>query len=494
MELALQLNPKSTEPLYQQLYSALRQKILAGVLDAGMKLPSTRGLSDRLGVSRNTVSIAYDQLISEGYLEPSRGSGTYVSKQLPDDLLQTDDSQTPRKKNGSKQLHGELGELGKLLADEGRYEAKNTGSLFPFRHGRPDYPSFPLRTWRRILFRHYRSLQSDVLDYSFDSRGYGPLREAIVGYLGRARAVQCTSDEIVIVNGSQQALDLIARILLNPGDRVAVEDPGYLGARRAFLASGASLQPVPLDDSGIDLQKLARLRNIRMAYVTPSHQFPAGSMLSLSRRLELLDWANRQKAWLIEDDYDSEYRYEGRPVPALQALDESGCVIYVGTFSKVLYPALRIGYLVVPEALVPIFRRAKWLNDRQSPMLEQYALADFIKAGYLERHIRKMRRLYDRRRRVLVESLRKEFGHNVEIRGENAGMHVLIRFKSKWSDAEMIRRAAEHDVHLLSSAEYYLLKPRRGEFIFGYANLPDSKIREGIQRLGKALAPGVSRG
>ena len=489
MELNLQLNPKSSVSLYHQLYTALRQKILSGVLDAGMKLPSTRGLSDRLGISRNTVSIAYDQLMSEGYLDASRGSGTYVSKQLPDDLMQADDSQIS-KKHGSKQLHGELGKLGKLLKEEGRYEAKNTPILFPFRHGRPDYPSFPLRTWRRILFRHYRTLQSDVLDYTFDSRGHAPLREAIVGYLGRARAVRCDADQIVIVNGSQQALDLIARVLLNSGDRVAVEDPGYLGARRAFLASEASLQPVPLDDFGIDLEKLSRLRNIRMAYVTPSHQFPAGNVLPLSRRLELLDLAKRQKFWLIEDDYDSEYRYEGRPIPALQGLDESGCVIYVGTFSKVLYPALRIGYLVIPEALVPIFRKAKWLNDRQSPMLEQYALADFIKDGHLERHIRKMRRLYDRRRGVLVDSLRKEFGDNVEIRGENAGMHVLIRFKSKLSDAEMIRRAADHDVNLLSSADYYLLKPRRGEFIFGYANLPDSKIREGIHRLGIALHPG----
>lgn len=490
MELALQLNPKSSEPLYQQLYKALRQKILSGVLDAGMKLPSTRVLSDRLGISRNTVSIAYDQLISEGYLEPSRGSGTYVTKQLPDDLMQTDDSQVNRK-NRSEQLHGELGKLGKLLAGEGRYEAKNNSTLFPFRHGRPDYPSFPLRTWRRILFRHYRELESDVLDYTFDARGYAPLREVLVRYLGRARAVRCDADQIVIVNGSQQALDLIARVLLNSGDRVAVEDPGYLGSRRAFLASGASLQPVALDDFGIDLEKLGRLRNIRMAYVTPSHQFPAGSVLPLSRRLELLDWAKRQKAWLIEDDYDSEYRYEGRPIPALQGLDESGCVIYVGTFSKVLYPALRLGYLVIPEALVPIFRKAKWLNDRQSPMLEQYALVDFIKGGHLERHIRKMRRLYDRRRGVLVESLRKEFGEKVEIRGENAGMHVLIRFKSKMSDAEMIRRAADHDVNLLSSAEYYLLKPRRGEFIFGYANLPESKIREGIHRLSTALRFGV---
>ncbi len=486
MELALQLNPKSSEPLYQQLYKALRQKILSGVLDAGIKLPSSRSLSDRLGISRNTVSIAYDQLISEGYLEPSRGSGTYVSKQLPDDLMQTDGS-TINRKNGSKQLHGELGKLGKVLAEESRYEAKNNTTLFPFRHGRPDYPSFPLRTWRRILFRHYRTLQSDVLDYTFDARGYAPLREMIVRYLGRARAVRCDADQIVIVNGSQQALDLIARVLLSSGDRVAVEDPGYLGARRAFLASGASLQPVALDDFGIDLEKLARLRKIRMAYVTPSHQFPAGSVLPLSRRLELLDWAKRQKAWLIEDDYDSEYRYEGRPIPALQGLDESGCVIYVGTFSKVLYPALRLGYLVIPEALVPIFRKAKWLNDRQSPMLEQYALADFIKDGHLERHIRKMRRLYDRRRRVLVESLRKEFGDDAEIRGENAGMHVLIRFKSKMNDAEMIRRAADHDVNLLSSVEYYLLKPRRGEFIFGYANLSESKIREGIQRLSAAL-------
>ena len=325
------------------------------------------------------------------------------------------------------------------------------------------------------------------MDYTSDSRGHLPLREAIARYLGRSRAVRCTAAQIVIVNGSQQALDLIARVLLNVGDRVAVEDPGYMGARLAFQAAGASLQPVTLDDSGIEVVRLARLKKIRFVYVTPSHQFPAGQILSLTRRLELLEWAKRNKSWIIEDDYDSEYRYEAKPIPALQGLDESSSVIYVGTFSKVLYPALRIGYLVIPESLVPVFARAKFLTDRQTPLLEQFALADFIDEGYLERHIRKTRKLYNSRRQILADALKKGFGKKVEIHGGNAGMHVLIRFKLKINDSEIIRRAAENQVNLVSARPYYLKDAPSGEFVFGYANLPESKIREGVQRLVKCL-------
>jgi GntR family transcriptional regulator/MocR family aminotransferase len=482
MELAIQLNTKSIEPLYSQLYLALRQRILSGLLSPGQKLPSTRGLAESLGISRTTVSLSYDQLISEGYVEPSEGSGTYVSKQLPEELLQPSKTEAQ-----SNKLHSGLSTLGEDLAEQGPYETQVQTALFPFRHGRPDYSVFPLRRWRRILFRHCRSLQPQILDYTSDSRGHLPLRQAISRYLGRSRAVRCNANQIVIVNGSQQALDLIARVLLNVGDRIAVEDPGYLGARLAFQAAGASLLPVALDDSGIEVVRLSRLKNIRFVYVTPSHQFPAGQILSLARRLELLEWGKRNKSWIIEDDYDSEYRYEGKPIPALQGLDESASVIYVGTFSKVLYPALRIGYLVIPETLVPIFARAKFLTDRQTPLLEQYALADFIDEGYLERHIRKTRKLYNTRRQVLTEALKKGFGNKVEIHGGNAGMHVLIRFKLKLNDNEIVRRAAENDVYLLSARAYYLKDAPSGEFIFGYANLQEAKIREGVQRLGRAL-------
>ncbi|HSE39209.1 MAG TPA: PLP-dependent aminotransferase family protein [Acidobacteriota bacterium] len=483
MELAIPLNPRSSDPLYAQLYEALRQKILSGLLPPGQKLPSTRALADSLNISRTTVSLSYEQLISEGYLEPSAGSGTYVSRQLPEELLQPENQVIHPASN----FHSELSALGKKLAEQGIYDTPPHPGVVPFRHGRPDYTVFPLRTWRRILFRHCRTLQPEIMDYVSDSRGYLPLREAISKYLGRSRAVHCNADQIVIVNGSQQGLDLVARVLLNSKDRVAVEDPGYLGARVAFNAAGAVLQPVPLDDAGIQLVRLARLKNIRCLYVTPSHQFPGGQVLSLTRRLELLEWAKQNKVWIIEDDYDSEYRYEGKPIPALQGLDESASVIYVGTFSKVLYPALRIGYLVVPEILVPVFARAKWLADRQTPLLEQYALADFINEGYLERHIRKTRKLYNGRRKVLVEVLRKGFGEKVEIHGENAGMHILIRFKLKLSDTEIIRRAAENQITLNSAKSNYLKDAPSGEFIFGYANLTEQKIRDGVQKLVRCL-------
>ncbi len=315
------------------------------------------------------------------------------------------------------------------------------------------------------------------------------MREAIARYLSRSRAVNCSPDQVLIVNGTQQALYLIMRLLLEPHDVIALEDPGYLSARLIFLNQNAKLLPVAVDESGLVVKDLAySSEQIRLVYVTPSHQFPTGAILSLPRRLELLAWAQETGALIIEDDYDSEYRYGDRPIPALQGLDKSDSVLYIGTFSKVLFPSLRIGYLVLPKSLILPFARAKWLSDRHLPLLEQQVLTDFIEEGHLERHIRKMRGIYDRRRQVLVKALNVHFGERATILGEKAGIHLMVRLQTHLSDEEIIQRAAQVDVGMISAGPQYLKPHPTGEFIFGYGELTEQLLEEGIRRLAQILA------
>lgn len=489
MELAITLNHSSKTPLHRQLYDELRQSILAGRLAAGVRLPSSRALAASLEVSRTTVTQSYDQLISEGYLQTAIGSGTTVCQQLPDELLRTTPVKTAVPKTPSERKPVRLSAYGESLADAAPFEPPEYEATFNFRSGRPELEDFPLRLWRRLFLRQYRTSSARMLDYADGSQGYAPLREAIKDYVSRSRAVNCEASQIVIVNGSQQALDLIARILINRGDTIALENPGYMGARRAFLAQGAKLLPVPVDESGMMVETLAAhsATKPKAVYVTPSHQFPTGAVLSLPRRLELLSWAEESDALIIEDDYDSEFRYSSRPIPALQGLAESNPVIYVGTFSKILFPALRVGYLIVPEYLTNLFVRAKWLADRQTPMLEQKVLTDFINEGHLERHLRRMRMLYDKRRQTLVRALKNQLGNRVEILGENTGMHLMVRLQTTLSDEEFVRRAREDGVNLVSANLYYLEKGRQDEFVLGYASLSERKIQEGVRRLAKII-------
>jgi GntR family transcriptional regulator / MocR family aminotransferase len=356
-----------------------------------------------------------------------------------------------------------------------------------FRFGSPTAEQFPIELWRRLLSRHCDN-STALLNYIPDAAGHMPLRTAIADYLGRSRAVQCSAEQVIIVNGSQQALDLIARLTINPGDWVAVEDPGYLGARYCFQGQGAKLQAVSIDAEGLDVDVLSQYRQpFKLLYVTPSHQFPTGATLSLSRRLTLLQWAQQTGTLILEDDYDSEYRYGDRPIPALQGLDRHNTVIYVGTFSKILFPSLRIGYLVVPTTWIPIVSRAKWLCDRQSPTLEQYALTDCITEGHFERHIRRMRHFYDRRRQILVNALKYHFGSRVTILGENAGIHLMAKIETALLDEVVIQKAALAGIGLISAQGYYLNVPKTGEFIFGYAQLDEIQIKQGIQKLSLVL-------
>ena len=485
MDLAIALDNNTAIPLHQQLYEELRRAILSGRLLPRQRIPSTRSLAKSLGISRTTVTSCYEQLLSEGYLETIVGSGTYVCAQLPDDLLHS----TPVESVQKTVLPIQLSKYAARLADMDTSLMSEPDLQISFRYGRPAFDHFPMQTWRKLLSRHCRE-NSTWLDYATDALGYKPLREAIARYLSRSRAVQCEPEQVIITNGTQQALYLIMRLLIELGDAIALEDPGYLSARRIFLSQGAKLLPVRVDESGLMVKDLAKYANesIKLVYVTPSHQFPTGAILSLPRRLELLAWAQQNSAMIIEDDYDSEYRYGDRPIPALQGLAQTDLVLYIGTFSKVLFPSLRIGYLVLPPSLISLFARAKWLSDRSLPSLEQQVLADFIEQGHIDRHIRKMRSLYDLRRQALVQALKANFGEKAKILGEKAGLHLMVRLQTHLTDEEIIQRAARVGVGMMSAQPSYLNANCAGEFIFGYSELTQEQIQKGISRLALAIA------
>jgi len=485
--------------LSQQIYHALRRAILAGQLAAGTRLPATRVLAHELGVSRNTVLLAYDQLLAEGYTLGQTGSGTYVATALPDVTL-TPPAMRVRAVSASEgtTLH---------LSAYGRRVAQNTSlpppSAVPhchpvrydFRYGLPDAAAFPHETWRRLLARWARAVSMPGLHYG-PPEGYTPLRQAIAGYLQRARAVVCEPEQIIVVNGSQQALDQTARVLLDAGDRVLIEEPHYQGARQVFLAAGARLSTIPTDAEGPVTTELPEAAAAaRLVYVTPSHQFPTGAIMSLVRRLALLQWAETAEAYVLEDDYDSEFRYAGRPVEAVQGLDRSGRVIYIGTFSKVLFPSLRLGYLVLPPPLVSLFTAAKWLTDRHTSTLEQAVLTDFIHEGHFEHHLRRSRTRNAARRAALLEALDTHLGARVEVSGANAGVHLLVWLQDVAPPqlSTFIDYAARVGVGLYPVTPYYLMPPPRAGLLLGYAALTEEEIRAGVQRLTAVLDHGEWR-
>jgi GntR family transcriptional regulator/MocR family aminotransferase len=479
--------------LYQQIYQALRRAILTGQLAPGARLPSTRALAHELRVSRNAVLLAYELLLAEGYAAGRPGSGTYVASTLPEALLTPLATTRP----AVPIPHGfrpRLSTFGQRVVHTSSHLAPGTMPHAPavrydFRYGLPSVEEFPADLWRRLLARRARRTSVRSLHYG-PPEGYGPLRVALADYLRRARAVVCTAEQIVVVNGSQQALDLAARVLIDPQDRVMLEEPHYLGARLAFLGAGAALYTVPVDAEGLDTSQLPDpALGVRLAYVTPSHQFPSGAIMSLTRRFALLAWAERADAYVLEDDYDSEYRYEGRPLEAVQGLDRSGRVIYVGTFSKVLSPALRLGYLVLPQALVQPFIAAKWLTDRHTPTLEQEVLTDFITEGHFERHLRRTRTRNAARRAVLLDALSSNLGTRVEITGANAGMHLLLWFNdlSPRGLDTIIAAAAHAGVGVYAVAPCYTQPPQRAGLLLGYTGMSETDIRAGIQRLARVV-------
>lgn len=481
------LNLKEAEgPLHRRIYGALKSAIRAGRLRQGTRLPSTRKLAADLKVSRNTVTLAYEQLAAEGYIVPRERSAMLVSTGA--------ESRPQANVPASKQATARLSAFGERLGRELKLLPSSSyvsqpGLRYDFRYGRPSIDEFPHETWRRLLLARMRQTSPDQFGYG-PPAGYAPLRAAIAEYLARARGLFCQADQIVIVNGSQQAFDLVSRVVLDPGDAVVIEEPGYHGSRATFEAVGAKLIPVDVDEAGLDTSGLPPASaGARMACVTPCHQFPTGVIMPLARRLALLDWAVRTDAWIIEDDYVSEFRYEGRPIEAMQALDVSGRVIYVGTFSKVLYPALRLAYLVLPPALVDPVIAAKWASDRYSAVLGQEALADFITSGAFERYLRRACSRNAVRRQTLIDALDRHLGDRIEIAGSNAGVHLLVWLHDyEPSDVgRIIAMAARAGVGVYPINAYYVRQPQRAGLLFGYAALTNTQIRTGVRRFAEIL-------
>jgi len=479
---------EASGPLYRRVYHALKAMIRAGRLGPAARLPSTRVLAQDLGVSRNTVMLAYEQLAAEGYLvSRHRGTTSVAAGVVPSRVAPAPSrpklEAAPRLSAYARRL------VRDPLVPSSASAAPPQAPRYDFRYGSPAVDEFPREIWRRLLAARARRAARESFGYGSPA-GYGPLREALSEYLGRARGVSCDAERIVIVNGSQQALDLISRVLLDPGDGAVVEEPHYSGITIPFEAAGARLIKVPVDASGLDTSRLPPAgAGARLAYVTPCHQFPTGVIMPLERRLALLRWASRVGAWVVEDDYVSEFRYEGHPLEALQSLDRSGRVIYIGTFSKTLFPALRLAYLVLPTPLVRPFIAAKWAADRFSPPLAQEALAEFITSGQFERYLHRAGARNASRRRTLIEALRRHFGSRVEIAGENTGVHLVVWFndvKPRELDAVIVR-AAKAGVAVYSIAPAYARPLTRGGLLFGYAALTEGEIRAGIQRLAEAF-------
>ena len=481
----ISLEASSGAPYYRQLYDGVRRAILSSLLPAGTRLPSTRTLAAELGISRTTVVTAFEQLLAEGYLEGKVGSGTFVARHLPDDLLSVA-FKADRESRPARSGRG-LSGRGTLLAATRTTAVRDRGSPRAFRPGVPALDEFPDAAWRRISRKVWRRPSGKLLGYG-DPAGYRPLREAIAGYLGASRAVRCVPEQVIVVSGSQQALDLAARVLLDPGDAVWVEDPGYMGARGALSGAGARLVPVPVDGEGLGVAVgVAREPDARLACVTPSHQYPLGVTMSLGRRLELLGWANRSGAWVVEDDYDSEYRYTGCPLEALQGLDSEGRVLYIGTFSKVLFPALRLGYLVVPSDLIDAFVSARELTDRHPPTVDQAILAGFIAEGHFMRHLRRMRALYAERQAALIEEAARELPGLLDVNPAAAGMHLVGWLPEGADDREASRRAADLGVEAPPVSLYGSVSGGRGGLMLGYAAVGDREMRGGVRRLASAL-------
>jgi len=471
----------SEAPAYRWLYAALRAEILEGRLRPGARLPGTRDLAGQYGLSRGTIVTAFEQLKAEGYVEGSVGSGTYVSRILPDELLQVP-RQAGAPSPAPRQPRRRVSEYGRRVRPVPVLEVRPTRA---FRCNLPALDLFPTTLWAQITARRLRRASTRLL-MGCEPMGYDPLREAVAEYLRTSRGVSCAAEQVAIVSGVQEALDLVARLVLNPGDRVCVEDPGYTSAAKVFEAVGAKVSALPVDDEGMEVPG-PRLRGTRLVYVTPAHQFPLGITMSLPRRLELLEWALQSDALILEDDYDSEYRYSGRPIPALQGLDRAERVLFAGTFNKVLFPSLRLGYLVVPPDLVTCFADARSLTHRHPPVVEQAVLCDFITEGHFGRHLRRMREVYGERLSVLLEAARQRLAGLLEISGVEAGLQTAGWLCGGIDGESAARAAATREVEVTPLRLHSRGLVTREGLQLGFAAVDAREIRRGVRDLAVAL-------
>lgn len=475
MDIILSLNPDTSIPLYRQIYNQIREKILSGDLPAGTPLPASRALAGQYHVARVTVTTAYEQLQAEGFVTAQVGAGTCVADQLP----------VP---NEPAVFQPSFSKWGKGVASAVQTAEEPTAARpeIDFGFGRSFPHIFPYDIWRRLLAR-YLSTDDTMLSRYGSVAGFDPLRSAVADYLRRMRGVNCTTEQIVIVSGIQQALDILARLLLEPGDEVLVETPGYPDAFKLFRLHQATLTALPVDHDGFPVEKIPKNSQARFAFVTPSNQFPRGGTMPLERRLALLQWAQEHSALILEDDYDGELRYTDHPLAALQGLDQDGRVVYLGTFSKVLFPALRLGYAALPPVLLAPFLQAKQLVDRGAPTLTQAAVADFITEGHFERHLRRLRKAYGRRRKVLVKALQTYLPGRLQYADDEAGLHVMVYLNKTYDEAEVVRKAAEVGVGVYPGQPYHVKQAPAPSILLGFSGLDEQQIEEGIQRLAAVL-------
>jgi GntR family transcriptional regulator/MocR family aminotransferase len=465
----------SRTPKHKQLYHGYREAILSGQLKPGAQLPSTRELARHFAVSRNTVLSAFEQLLAEGFLEGKVGSGTFVSRQLEYSNTSTRKAQPEEPTCGSKRV-SQISSA--LLAARRPPLPRGFGA---FRVSNPAVDLFPWPTWSRLVATCSRQQTREQLGYS-SSLGLLRCREAIAAYLRTSRNVRCEPEQVLIVSGSQQALTLAAKALLDEGDLAWVEDPGYTGARHAFLLNGVKIGPVPVDSEGLSVQSGRQLfPNASLAYITPSHQYPLGMSMSLQRRLELLEWARETGSWIIEDDYDSEYRYVSRPLSSLQGLSECNQVIYIGTFSKVLFPALRLGYIVVPSELVDRFVAVRDALDIFPPSLPQMVVAEFILEGHFARHIRRMRSVYAERLSALSECIGSELDGLAHVgKTAESGLQAVLYCSARTDDLSLSAEAARRNLIATPLSPYYMGRPAHTGLILGIGGVSVPEIRSGV--------------
>ncbi|WP_075980133.1 MocR-like pyridoxine biosynthesis transcription factor PdxR [Bacillus massilinigeriensis] len=446
-------------PLKRQVYEYIRKLILNGELKAGDKLPATRECASQLGISRNVVIEAFEQLLAEGYIVGHQGSGTFVAEGTFLEQMQEEQTTTLE------------------ISEEGMQEK----GVIDFRSGIPALDMFPKKDWGRLA----KEVCLEAPDYTFGydhPEGRLELRKILSQYLRRTRGVKCHADQIVITSGATQAFSLITKLLLSQDDKVIIEDPITNEIQTIFTSTGATLIPIAVDEQGMRTDLLSVGEKPKFIFVTPSHQFPLGSILPIQRRIQLIQYARANECYIVEDDYDSEFRYDGEPISSLQGLD-SERVIYVGTFSKNLSPALRMGYLVLPQALIERCRSLKWFHDLHTPSLNQMLLARFIEEGLLDRHIRKMRKVYMKRREVLRKALTREFGQSVDILGDSTGLHLIAEFKEVGFTEKLIERLYQSNVKVYPVEHHTIQKGRHvNKVILGYGNLREEEIEEGVCR------------
>ncbi len=455
----------SDTPLYRQISVWFQRAILAGQLQPGQRVPSTRALAKELGISRIPVLSAYELLIAEGYFQPFVGAGTCVSESIPEPVYR------PGRDAAANPVSIETHAAARRAISRRASSMAGPAQDWLGRcRGCTDLEHFPIGTWSKLVNRHARKISRDIMGYG-DPMGYGPFRAAVAEYLGAFRAVRCDPAQILVTTGAQQGLLIAALTLLDPGDEAWVEEPGYPATHQALRAAGARLVPVPVDGDGLQVARgIEAAKLARAAFVTPSHQFPLSMTMSAARRIELLGWAARNGAWIVEDDYDSEYRFSGNPIASLQGLDGDGRVIYVGTLTKVMFPALRLGFVVVPKDLISSFVNVRNANDTfATSVLYQMAMTDFIREGHFARHIKRMRSVYMERRKSLTAAIRAQAGDILEVVGEDAGMHLVALLPPGIDDVEVVTGAQQLGARVNALSQCCLTPPERGGLMLDYA-------------------------